>query len=273
MTVYADVLIILNFAVDYFLIKLSGKLLSNEINNIRLVLSSIIGALFSLYIFFPEGNIFFRIILRIFMSSLISVTAYKIRTVKAFLRNTAVIFGVTFSYGGIMFALFYFLRPNGMVVNNSIVYFNISPLLLILVSVIYYFTALIIKRCFGNNLVNAEKCKVKVKLLSNETSFTAIIDTGNGLKDVFGQGEIIIVRETFLNQLKKGKNDADLMNRYRAIPCNTAIGNGLLHGIRADFAKIEYNKKTREIKSPIIVSANTKLDSDAEAIISPRVLI
>ena len=52
MVVYADVLIVVNLIVDYFLLKCSNLILKEKPKLWRIILGSGVGAVFSLYIFF-----------------------------------------------------------------------------------------------------------------------------------------------------------------------------------------------------------------------------
>ena len=51
MVVYADVLFVVNLIVDYFLLKVSLRILKATTKTWRMVVSAVIGGLFSFYIF------------------------------------------------------------------------------------------------------------------------------------------------------------------------------------------------------------------------------
>ena len=56
MIVYADILIILNFLVDYFILLLTAKFLEIKYHIFRLLLAATLGGMSSLYIFLPSVN-------------------------------------------------------------------------------------------------------------------------------------------------------------------------------------------------------------------------
>lgn len=58
MIVYVDVLIVVNFIVNYFLLLGASSASGRSINRIRIIFSAIFGALSSLIIFFPMLGVF-----------------------------------------------------------------------------------------------------------------------------------------------------------------------------------------------------------------------
>ena len=69
MVVYADILILVNFIVDYFLIKLTACITKSYIKIFRMVIAAFIGSIFSLYIFLPPLNPFLEILLKLVTSA------------------------------------------------------------------------------------------------------------------------------------------------------------------------------------------------------------
>ena len=146
MVVYADILILINFIVDYFLLLITSHFLHKHTKLWRLVLGSAVGGVFSLYIFLPQVNFLLQTAVHILMCAAICFATFKINEIKDFLRCVSTLFAVNFAYSGAMIAVWLLFKPNGMVINNSIVYFNISPIFLIAFSVLGYFIAMFLKR-------------------------------------------------------------------------------------------------------------------------------
>ena len=61
MTVYADVLIVVNLFVNYALLLCSSMIVKNRISNLRLLLGALIGSLYGLVIFLPEIPRYFEL--------------------------------------------------------------------------------------------------------------------------------------------------------------------------------------------------------------------
>ena len=273
--VYVDVLLVVNLIVDFFLLKITFKLLKTDPKPIRVLISSGIGAISSLYIFFPESTAFINITYQLIIGSLIMLTALDFKSLKYFLRSVAVFFTVTCVYGGIMTALWQVLKPKGMVINNSVVYFNISPLVLILSTVSGYFLYLFLNKIFALPSKTAKKCSLNLYALGKSVGLTGIIDTGNSITDVLSNSEIIIVDKAVAVSLlgtEDFSNDPLYATRYRTIPCETVMGRSLLEGFRCDMGEIRFEDKVIPLTNPVIALSKTPIKENYSAILNPKIL-
>lgn len=275
MVVYVDVLLIVNLIVDFFLLKITFKLLKTDPKPIRVLISSGIGAVSSLYIFFPESTAFINIAVQLIISSLMMLSALGFKTLKYFLRSVAVFFTVTCVYGGIMTALWQVLKPKGMIINNSVVYFNISPLVLILSTVSGYFLYLFLNKILALPSKTAKKCSLNLYALGKSVGLTGIIDTGNSITDVLSNSEIIIVDKAVAVSLlgtEDFSNDPIYATRYRTIPCETVMGRSLLEGFRCDMGEIRFEDKVIPLTNPVIALSKTPIKENYSAILNPKIL-
>ena len=76
MTVYADVLVMVNLFVNYALLLCSSLILKNRISNLRLLAGAAIGSAYGLVIFLPEIPIYFELPMRIAVSAAIVLTSF-----------------------------------------------------------------------------------------------------------------------------------------------------------------------------------------------------
>lgn len=273
MTVYADILVLLNFLVDYFLLALTARLLRREIRFIRQLAAAFFGGLFSLTIFLPEPPFLLRIVLQVGSCGVITAIAALSRKPRPFLRFAAVFFAVSCGYAGGMLALWHLLHPNGMVIHNSVVYFNISPLFLILFSVVSYFIILLVRGLLERSAATAKRCRITLFADAKQIDVCAIADTGNSLEDVFGISEVIIVDFAAAKALLGDDLHAEnLQHRYRTVPCATVSGTVLLDAWRCDKAHVVADGRCVELRSPIIAVSKTPLDDDYSAIINPKTI-
>lgn len=269
MTVYADILILTNFVVDYFLISLSCRFLYKKPRLWRLMLSALTGAVFSLYIFLPQNGFAFQILIHILMCAVLCIIAVGFGNIKAFLRSVATLFCVNFAYSGAMIAIWLIFKPYGMVINNSMIYFNISPLFLILFSVLGYFGVLIARRLLKRNFMQNTYCDITLCCGQNSLNLSGIVDTGNSISDVFGMSQIFITDAAVVNSLLGEEKQNP--TRIRKIPCSTVSGEGILDGYRIDKASVLYNNKKYEFKNLILAVSSTPL-VDTKIIVNPETL-
>ena len=267
--VYADILVAVNLICDYFLLKTTSFLAKEKVKVLRILLSAVIGGISSLWIFLPRQSIIANILFRLFVSSVMIFSAFGFKSLKRFLRLNVLHFLINFGFAGAMWAFYYIFKPNGMVVFNSVVYFDVSAVFLTFFSVLGYIAVTLISRLVSKNASVAERYPIDVYIDGNQASFTAISDSGNSLKDVFGVSEIIIVEKRTIDKFKNECVDS----RYRAVPCNTVSGEALLDGWRFDKAVIHIDKRQKEIANPILAVSKNNLSIECDAIINPEAVL
>ena len=275
MVVYADILLTVNLIVDFILLKITLKILKIIPKTARLILASFTGALFSLYIFLPQSPILIELAIQFLMSGVLILICIGFGTFKLFIRGVATLFCVTLIYAGGMIALWQLFKPSGMVINNSVVYFNISPIILIASTVAGYFLYIIFSKLFTVSSKTAKRCNLTLYALGKSVGLTAIIDTGNSLTDILSNSEIIIVDLSVAKALFGEINiekDPLLATRYRTIPCNTISGGSIMEGFRCDIGEIYLEDKTITLNNPIIAISKTPIKEDYSAILNPKIL-
>lgn len=275
MVVYVDVLLVVNLIVDFFLLKITFKLLRVNPKPIRVLISDLLGAISSLYIFFPESTAFINITVQLVISSLMMLSALGFKTLKYFLRAVGVFFAVTCVYGGIMTALWQVLKPKGMVINNSVVYFNISPVVLIAFTAVGYFLYLFLSKILVLPSKTAKRCSLTLYALGKSVGLTGIIDTGNSITDILSNGEIIIVDKAVVMSLLGTEDilsDPVYATRYRTVPCETVMGRSLLEGFRCDMGEIRFEDKIISLNNPVIAISKTPIKENYSAILNPKIL-
>ncbi len=279
--VYADILICLNTVVNYLILSVTEKFCNIQAKNFRLILGAFVGAIFSLYIFLPQSIFVVECLVRLTFSSLIVVVSFGCKKIISLFKQILVFYCVTFIYGGIMFALWYILKPHGMVINNGIVYLNISPLILIVLSVFAYVVITMFSKIYKTS---AQLVTQKIDIMYNHKNITvtAMVDSGNFLKDTVTNSEIIIVQkdigEYLFGEIDIVDNayacgDYIKMKNFRVIPYKTVSGNGIMPAFKCD--RVAIRKKDGPIfKSNVLIGViEQKFSDDYSAIISPSFIL
>ena len=266
MVIYADVLIITNLVIDYFLLLATAKIIKREPPLWRMILSAILASLTSLLIFLPEQSKTAEFLLKFFPSFIICLACFGYINLRRWVYTSLTFFAVAFAYAGAMIAIWYIFKPYGMAINNSVVYFNVSPLFLILFSVVGFLIFTVVSSLIAKR--TAKKCIVKLCFCGKEATFSGIIDSGNSLTDVFTDRAVIITdRKKAINVFGE-LNSQIYAERYRAVPCSTVSSDVLLDGFRCEKGKIIIDKKTVKLIKPIMALSQTEL-CDCEAIVNP----
>ncbi|MBQ8303877.1 MAG: sigma-E processing peptidase SpoIIGA [Clostridia bacterium] len=276
MVVYADVLIFLNTIVNYYIVALTAKVCRVNKKWCRYVFAAFAGALFSLYIFLPKLNFILELIIKLVCSAVVVLIGFGFENVKKFARRSVIFYLISFLYAGLMLAFWSIFKPNGMVIHNSVVYFNISPLILIVLSVIFYVVLVVFKRIYSHKISNTACCEIEIFCEGKSVKFPAIIDTGHSVGDLFSDSEIIFVSESRAKKLFAVTDplflDEKMRKRYRAIPCKTVDGTAVLDAFRCDKAIVLTENKNYECHLPIVAVSKHINSCDYSAIISPEIL-
>ncbi len=253
----------------------TGIILKDSMKIVRNLIGSTIGALYAIIIYVSNIAIYSNIILKILLSFVIVYISFKPANLKSFFKYVVIFYLTSFTFGGVAFALLYFVRPEDILYQNGVL-IGTYPIKMILAGGILGF--IIITIAFKNIKSKLSKqdmfCDVKLKLEEKTLSFKAIIDTGNFLRDPISKAPVIIVEKETLKGFLPAEivdNTHDIINgknielgafsqRIRAIPFKS-LGkeNGLILGFKLNNALIEYQDIGYRAKNVIIGIYNGKL--------------
>lgn len=280
LTVYADVLIFLNTFVNFFILQLTSKICKDGYRLYRMIIASLTGAAFSLYIFLPSMHPVTENLLKLIISAVIVLICFGFDSIKALLRRIAVFFLASFLYGGLMLFIWMVLKPDNLAINNGIVYLDISPIILILATLISYICISIIRFFMRRQANLGKRLKLTIETDLASITTTALIDTGNSLTDsITGYSVIIIessVAKSLLGALPTTESliteNCDTKTKFRLLPFSTVGGKGLIIAFKPNRVFIDTEKDKKEINNILIGISEEKLGEDYRAIINPDIL-
>jgi len=266
-TIYVDVLVGINLFINYFLLLAVSKLLSLSVKRIRLLAAAMLGAVYSLTILLPEVNLLLSFLIKLVMAATIVLAAYPYCGVKQLLRQLAAFYIINFAFAGFMIALWFFITPQGMVIKNSVVYFNISPLLLIILTVICYLLIRIINRLTGRQAPDTLFCRIKIDYDGKSASCIAKVDTGNSLTEPFSNYPVAVVCEQCVAAMVPGEDSG----KIRLVPFQAVSGGGLLPAFKPSRLTVICGKKQIEIHNVYIAVTKSKF-GEFNALLNPDLL-
>ncbi len=275
LVVYVDVLIAINTIIDYFLIKITEHFLKSKSSVLRHILASVLGGFSSLYIFLNGTSALVDFFFQCTISFFIVIICFYEKNFKKIFFSFLILQTVTCCYTGFAILFVNYLDLKGMIVNNSIVYYKISPIVLIVGTAAFYLVFSVLHLVFTKNAVVSEKCTLSIWANGKCIETTAIIDTGNSIEDAMSNSEVIITNDKNIYMLfgENAFDNFDLKNRYRKIPCSTISGECILEGLRCDFCYAVCDNKKVKLEKPILVVSKTQLCDEYEAIINPRIFL
>lgn len=276
MIVYVDVLIVLNLFVNFFILKLTAHICKDGYKTFRIISGSLVGALFSLYIFLPSSHTVVEVAFRLAMSGVITVISFGFDTLKSLIRRISVFFAASFIYAGCMLGVWYLFKPNRLAINNGIVYVDISPLVLIVATVVSYLVLSVIRFFSVKQAFSGKRCKLIIIKGERKIDVTALVDTGHSLSDSLSDRPVIIIDTPTATKLfdtvptlEAVSKGGDVIKGFRMIPYSSVGGHGLLPAFEPDILKAEIDNKSIEINRPLLAISKEPLGEDYRAIISP----
>ena len=259
MTVYVDVLIFINTVLDYAVLLTAQKLLKRDVRLWRLLLGSFVGALFALSIFIGRGGTLLPILIRLLSSAAVTMVAFDFHSGKEYLKATAVTLAVSAFYCGVTILFYQLVRPPNMLIYNDIVYLQIDPLLLLLLTGVIYALLLLLHKLFFERIKNTV-VNLRFTVENREYACIGKIDTGCSVVEPFSSSPVIIADKSIFTITEDAPR--------RVIPYSTLSGSSLLYAVKADSVTIGKDPVT---KSVYIASADVN-DRNFQAIINSEIV-
>lgn len=231
-TIYIDILIFTNMFQDFLLLWLLKRILHLKCKFTRLICGSLVGGITSLIALLPQMNFIFNILIKIIVAVLLVLVATGYSGKRIFIKKVSTLFIISFLINGGIIMFYLAVKPDGIAIINDTVYFNISPVLLIILTFVIYLILFCYRKLFRNQSKNYETEVLTITHKGKQYIIKCKIDSGCIVKEPFSGSYVIIIEE---NQLK----DIDVdESKMRVIPFSSLGGCGIIRGFRAEKIRI-----------------------------------
>lgn len=256
MTIYIDIVLIENIIMNYIILFSVGYIAKIKISNIRIIIASLIGAVYAILAYSQVLQVYGSIILKIILSMSMVFIAYNPKNIIGMFKELILFYLVSFALGGCAFALLYIVKPQEIFMQNG-VYIGTYPIKIILLAGILGFAITYLSFKLVKNKISKKELiyRIEIEIENKKTQTNVILDTGNMLKDPINKNPVILIEKEklyeilpkyILNSIDKiigggNENEYELeyRKRLRIIPF-TSVGKqkGMMIGIKADEVKI-----------------------------------
>lgn len=285
--IYIDVLIFVNFIVNYFILLATQRICRQRAGTLRIFLADALASACSLAVFLPETGAISGVLLRLAVSSAVVLTAFGFRDCKRFFSLLGGFFAVSFAYAGICFGIWAVFKPKGMIIKNDIVYFDVSPLLLICTSAVCYVLLMLLKKHFSKDEGTSLEYTVEITINGQTSSLKGFLDTGNMLYDCFSECPVIIAKKKYihnsaipnfsffggekgLKQLDGSVNLPENLKGFRLIPYCVVGSKGVLPAFKPDGVVIS-DGKTEYKPDCCLVALSDEQTGEWEALLGKNI--
>lgn len=285
MTIYIDVVLIENLIMNYIILLASGLILKIKIKHIRLILASLLGAVYSIIAYMGILELYSSILLKIILSIIIVYIAFNPQSIKKMWKDLLIFYLTSFVFGGAAFALIYIIRPQDILMRNGL-FLGTYPLKTVMLGGIVAFTIIITAFTVVKRKISKKDmfCTIEIKLNGKNIKANAMIDTGNMLKEPITNTPVVVVEHTLLYQCMPKEILNNLENiiggdfekipdkikqeyilKLKLIPFSS-LGkqNGMLLGIKPEYLKIITEEQEKTQKNVIIGIYNKSLTKRGE---------
>ena len=230
MKIYLDLIMILNFVIDFLLLMSVSIILKRNVSINRLLIGSFIGGLSILFLFIKINSIEL-FIYKMIVSILMTIISFKYISIRYTLINLLYLYMSSIILGGFLYFLNleFSMRHIGIVFINNGLSINFIFLLITSPIILYIY----IKQTKKLRYKYSNYYNIEIYINKNKYNYIGYMDTGNILKDpLTGKIIILIDKRKVLFTIK----------HFRLIPY-TSIKDGLLKIIKIDkliFESITY---------------------------------
>ena len=198
MKIYVDLVLSLNFFIDFLILYGVNKTLKENRKIINLLKGALFGSLTVLILFLKLNKIEI-IIYKIVISILINLITFGFKNIK---KDIIYFYLISIIIGGSL----YLIDINNKIEINGLIYTNNGRSLNKLVIIISIPLIILetLKELKSNKYINSNIYQVKIFIDKKTYSLKALLDTGNNLKDPIMKRPVLIINNTYnINNNKK----------------------------------------------------------------------
>ncbi len=217
MVIYADILVAFNALVDYFLLRLCGALRRLPLKRGRLLCAGLLGGAASLQMFLPlRGG--WTVLLSVSSGILLCLVAFGFGGVRNFLRNVLCVTGLSFAYSAGMYGLWFFLRPSGMYWHNGYVYFDVSPLEFVLMTLLTYgLLSLGWRMLQRRDRREGRTLRIQMTHMGKSICGRGLVDSGNLLREPLSGCPVVVTDEALLAEIQPNIRHPERLSPTEAV--------------------------------------------------------
>lgn len=293
--IYVEYLLLENFIINIIILYVTGKFTKTETSKLRLIIASSIGALYTLVIFSSSLRFMITFIAKIAISILIIIIGFNPSKLFSFIKLISTFYIVSFVFAGASLALFYFTDIDA-VTGGGIFYIRDFPLKKLFIAIVISVVLIKYTLSYIQNIISKEKVfiPISIDLNNKKVKVTALMDTGNHLKEPISNTPVIVAEFAAIKELlpisvqdifiKYKENNLEIISnvmsgstrdiKFRLIPFKSlGQDNGMLLGFKPDKVTLE-NEEERILSNIVIGIYNNSLSSDNKymALLHPEIL-
>ena len=143
MTVYLDIVFLENIVINYIILYATGIISKSRINQLRIIIGSGIGAIYSIIYYIFKLKIYSSFIIKIILSIIIIYISFNSKNLKQLSKQVLLFYLVSFVFGGATIAIIYMVNSHEITIQNGVLVGNYTIRTILIGIVIAYITIII----------------------------------------------------------------------------------------------------------------------------------
>ena len=280
--IYMDVLVVLNWFLDYLLLCGTARLMQIPCRRGRRVWAALVGALLVALLVLPMIPTWIAAPLRLTAAFPVIWLAFGRCGFWRMLSRAAVFFLLSTALAGVVLLVYTFAAPQGLRVINGIVYYDVSPWMLALLAAIGYGALCLWERINRHRHIG-QVFTVQITADGGTGTLRALHDSGNRLTEQFSGAPVIVASKRAVWPLLSAQQQRwvtafngrgmppQAEGRWRLIPYRSVGGVGLLPAFCPSQVWVANGKEKREITGVYIAVCNDLNRGEYTALIGTAV--
>ena len=239
--IYADVLFIINFSMDFLSLYIVGRLMHFRMKAWRVLGGASLGALYGVLELLIVGSSFLKTVITLLVLMAMCGIAFGFRSFRTYLASAALTFGVGMLIGGMMTSAFLKLGTEISYIEIGGTMETVYGALPVWKFAVFALLSALITWTLGKLFRRKRAirtCALRVTFDGKETEVSALVDSGNLLEEPVSGTPVIFLKGKaartlplyLLCAMKNGAASLSSENvgKLRVIPSRTVTGNGVL---------------------------------------------
>ncbi len=248
--IYADILFVINFSLDYLCLFIAGRLLNFKSTALRLILAAVMGGTYAFLPYITELAVYISLPLNLVFAGLMCLVSFGKMPVKRFLLGAVTYIVSSALMGGLITALYSLFGKShqGVYAETGAFGFALACFASALITFLY--------GALSKRKIHTKSAQINLYIEGEKISARLLADSGNMVTEPFSSLPVIILSSSALPPPYDNPDHPDFPLKIRAIPFGTASGKGCFLGFRPD--KIEI---VRLGKKPLPADAYIAIDT------------
>lgn len=216
MTIYIDLIFFENIIMNSIIIYATSIIIKQKPKILRVLISSIIGAIYSIALYITNYKIYTSIFSKIILSIIMMYVAFKPSNLKKLFKQVLIFYLTSFVFGGVALNLIYFLKPENISIKNGLFTGEYALKVIMLGALVALIIVKISIKIIKSKITTKDMyCKIKMKINEKQIETNAMIDTGNLVKEPITNTPVVIVESSLL----EGIIPKEILNNLENILC------------------------------------------------------